>query len=592
MSPAGSEAFEFKLSRSFGAMASDDPLLPWLRSIRQVKQDHAQDKSKILPYLLDCYKEFRNSVRYHNDPRFLRICVQLADCSPDPLKIMAELDERGIGHTHALFYEAYATCLEAKRRFGDANNVYKRGLASQAQSTEKLINSYTTFRERMDTRKKRKREQLEQHARKSCNIVEEALSRHDDFGDSRIRHMEACQGGAEIVSKSHLIAKNLYTAEGLEISFEELRLASACKNIGSSREQYKATTASMWNPVTCQSICKLDSGSFGEETIQIRNFAAEVITGKEKDVEDARHHGLVDPTINTKEALHDILSMFCKPLDFAKKEKGKPATRVDSLGVSLLDHKRKLTSPKVGKQTQPLEFSVFKDDEESESPFKSGSKPAAVFPLLHDENKATRSPLGILPAQPLELCVYKDEEDASPQKASAGLCHEGKAQSSSLVGSLQARPLEFSVFNDDELEEKRIEPRNKMAEKRKNSYVVNAHPDRIGNKPHWQAKSEEESHNSAFFVFKDEEPSEEEEANAFETKECKGQCGKVTNSKQALSEFLVFKDESIEASLPEKRAGLFCHDVEANIKGKRISANKMLACGIENLLPQSPLYQP
>ena len=43
--------------------------------------------------------------------------------------MIAELDEKGVGHDHALFYEAYATCLEAKRRFGDANNIYKRGLS-------------------------------------------------------------------------------------------------------------------------------------------------------------------------------------------------------------------------------------------------------------------------------------------------------------------------------------------------------------------------------------------------------------------------------------------------------------------------------
>ncbi|MCO5575232.1 hypothetical protein L7F22_029031 [Adiantum nelumboides] len=508
------------------SVANDDPLLSWLRSLRQVKQAHAEDKSKILPYVSDCYKEFCNSARYRNDPRFLRVCVQLADCSPDPLQIMAELDERGIGQTHALFYEAYATCLEAKRRFGDANNVYKRGLASQAQPTEKLINSYTIFRERMDTRKKRKQEQVEQHARKSCSAAEQALPRHNDLDDNRIKHMEACQGGAELATRSHLIAKNLYKDEGVDISFEELRLSSACKNITSSREPYLANTASTLKPVSSQRICKLDSGSFGDETIQINNFAAEVVTGKEKDVEDARHHGLVDPTINTKEALQDILSMFCKPLDFAKREKSKPTKRVDYKSVPasppLLDQKWQLTSPEVVKQTPKFEFSVYKDNEQSEPHAKTGGKPVAAFPLLCDENKATRSPLGSLQAQPLELCLFKDEEEEqlqppqrssaglclegkrqsnplldnenkatrsplgsvhaqplelfvfkdeeeqhqpSPQRASAGRCLEGKRKSNLLLDSLQRRPLEFSVFKDDESEEKQAEQRTKLADK-------------------------------------------------------------------------------------------------------------------------------
>lgn len=342
--------------------ANADPLLSWLRSIRQVKQAHPDDKTKLLPYVFDCYREFQDSESYHNDPRFLRVCVQLADCSPDSLKIMTELDERGIGHGHTLFYEAYATCLESKRRFGDANNVYKQGLSRQAQPTEKLANSYKLFRERMDARKKRK-----QRAG-TCFEMDEEGSSHKQMED-----------GGEHTSKSRLLSSNWYTAEGLDVSFEELRLATwkqkACyaeEPCGVTEVGHVVLRPNHYMDQNTSVSSRLPTAiSFGEETIQIRNFAAEVITGKEKDVEDVRHHGLVDPTINTKEALQDILSMFCKPLDIGiRKDVGKSLKRQALVSISVLpsspsiqDKDRQTSSMQEGLQVQPLEFSVFKDDD-------------------------------------------------------------------------------------------------------------------------------------------------------------------------------------------------------------------------------------
>lgn len=57
----------------------------------------------------------------------------------------------------------------------------------------------------------------------------------------------------------------------------------------------------------------------GDETVAIRRFAEEVIVlgsdPKVNSIDAVSHHGLVEPTINTKEALADILDMFNKPLE-------------------------------------------------------------------------------------------------------------------------------------------------------------------------------------------------------------------------------------------------------------------------------------
>lgn len=66
-----------------------------------------------------------------------------------------------------------------------------------------------------------------------------------------------------------------------------------------------------------------------EDTVVCR-FVGSTIFG-EPEVENACHHGLVDPTINLKEAMDDINGMFGKPLDFIRtnrpKKPGKPVKK-------------------------------------------------------------------------------------------------------------------------------------------------------------------------------------------------------------------------------------------------------------------------
>ncbi|XP_031485075.1 uncharacterized protein LOC116254108 isoform X2 [Nymphaea colorata] len=61
----------------------------------------------------------------------------------------------------------------------------------------------------------------------------------------------------------------------------------------------------------------------GDDTIVVSKFVGCAIVGK-SEAEDACHHGLVDPTINTKEVMDDINSMFKKPLDIQVKNRLKP----------------------------------------------------------------------------------------------------------------------------------------------------------------------------------------------------------------------------------------------------------------------------
>lgn len=64
---------------------------------------------------------------------------------------------------------------------------------------------------------------------------------------------------------------------------------------------------------------KFHNSKFREDTV-VRRFVGSAILDEPK-VENACHHGLVDPTINMKEAMDDINNMFGKPIDFVRKKR-------------------------------------------------------------------------------------------------------------------------------------------------------------------------------------------------------------------------------------------------------------------------------
>ena len=77
----------------------------------------------------------------------------------------------------------------------------------------------------------------------------------------------------------------------------------------------------------------------GEDTV-VHRFVGSTILN-EPAVENVCHHGLVDPTINLKEAMDDINNMFGKPIDFIrtkrpKKQEKAPVRKQDLCGFTIL----------------------------------------------------------------------------------------------------------------------------------------------------------------------------------------------------------------------------------------------------------------
>ncbi|XP_050387460.1 uncharacterized protein LOC126803761 [Argentina anserina] len=65
----------------------------------------------------------------------------------------------------------------------------------------------------------------------------------------------------------------------------------------------------------------------GEDTMMVRRIVGTAIS-EDPQVENACHHGLVEPTINLREAMDDINNMFGKPIDFVRSRRAKGQDKV------------------------------------------------------------------------------------------------------------------------------------------------------------------------------------------------------------------------------------------------------------------------
>nr|GMD57656.1 probable inactive serine/threonine-protein kinase bub1 [Ipomoea batatas] len=223
--------------------AGRDPLLPWLRGIRKMKESLPPQalREKLPRFLQKCAQTFETDRRYSNDLRYLRVWLQLMDYVDDPKAVLRSMEMNRIGMKNALFYQAYALYYEKMKKFEAAEKMYHLGVQNLAEPLDELHKSYDQFINRLEKHKNKKIQVLH---------IDDKSNDHRKFS--------------------------------------------------------------------------------GEDTIVVKKFVGNAIVGK-SDFEDARHHGLVEPTINTKEAINAINSMFREPLEpsFAGKKSTQSQPKVD-----------------------------------------------------------------------------------------------------------------------------------------------------------------------------------------------------------------------------------------------------------------------
>ena len=119
------EVFEKALAEYDGF----DPLKVWEKYVKFVQQARPAD---LLGLLERCTAEFKNRADLKGDIRYLKIWCLYADLCEDPADIFAFLENHGIGHNQALFYEARATMFEAKGDYSAAEAAFELGINRKA----------------------------------------------------------------------------------------------------------------------------------------------------------------------------------------------------------------------------------------------------------------------------------------------------------------------------------------------------------------------------------------------------------------------------------------------------------------------------
>ncbi|XVF84058.1 hypothetical protein PTKIN_Ptkin16aG0544200 [Pterospermum kingtungense] len=262
-----------------------DPLLPWLRGIKKIKESlPPQILSVKLPrFLQKCAQTFESDRRYHNDLRYLRVWLQLMDFVEDPRVLLGKMEKNHIGVKRALYYQAYALYHEKMKKFDEAEKMYHLGVQNLAEPVDELQKSYEQFLNRMERHKKKKVQRQEgKTARRPLQCSEfKENSEPICIVEDRPKSPSALHDGNKVESKMETVgSKNMSKKRALmERELNEPR------KVGT------------------------------EDTVVVK-FVDTAIVGK-SEAEDACHHGLVDPTINLKEAMNAINSMFREPLDTA-----------------------------------------------------------------------------------------------------------------------------------------------------------------------------------------------------------------------------------------------------------------------------------
>ncbi|XP_058735217.1 mitotic checkpoint serine/threonine-protein kinase BUB1-like [Vicia villosa] len=129
--------------------AVDDPILPFLWSIKIALEDSKCSTQNLCKLLKDCIDKFKDNHRYQNDSRFLKIWFLYMDASVDFDSVFKGMLDSNICANDASLYVYSACFFEAKGRLCDAETIYKLGISKNAEPIKWLEKAHTLFLSRI-----------------------------------------------------------------------------------------------------------------------------------------------------------------------------------------------------------------------------------------------------------------------------------------------------------------------------------------------------------------------------------------------------------------------------------------------------------
>ncbi|KAK1264766.1 hypothetical protein QJS04_geneDACA010638 [Acorus gramineus] len=225
------------------------------------------------------------------------------DFVDDPKVLLKKMEENKIGTKLAVFYQAYALHYEKLKKFEDADNMYHLGVQNLAEPVVELQKSYDQFLLRLEQHKRRKARHLQRLEGREGTTARSLPPRHNkDRKHKEVKDVKEMNHG----KCNHQLVEKMGT-----------------KNISGEQQKSLKSHTNMTRQKNMSQTSQTDLGSvkqntpLGDDTVVVK-FVDSAIVGK-SEAEDACHHGLVDPTINMKEAMNAINNMFREPIEIASR---------------------------------------------------------------------------------------------------------------------------------------------------------------------------------------------------------------------------------------------------------------------------------
>ncbi|XP_027110749.1 uncharacterized protein [Coffea arabica] len=293
-----------------------DPLLPWLRGIRKMKELVPPQllKEKLPRFLQKCAQTFQSDRRYTNDLRYLRVWLQLMDFVDNPKSVLRTMEENRIGMKKSLFYQAYALYFEKMKKFEAAEKMYHLGVQNLAEPVDELQRSYEQFLHRME-RHKNKKNRCQGRITSNVPLSSGICLKDYDRGRKESECLKPI--GTWLVDD----VKMLSQSSQHEMQAKDADDALAASDLSDAQVSSDSTLKrGVMGDIISRSY---PEGTKAKSSDNLKHYTDDTVVVKfvdtaiveQSDVEDARHHGLVEPTINTKEAMNAINNMFQEPLE-------------------------------------------------------------------------------------------------------------------------------------------------------------------------------------------------------------------------------------------------------------------------------------
>ncbi|XP_047178646.1 mitotic checkpoint serine/threonine-protein kinase BUB1 isoform X1 [Vigna umbellata] len=127
----------------------EDPLVPFLWSIKKALEASGDSTPNLSNLLGDCIRNFKNNDRYRNDVRFLKIWLIYMGVSDDFASVFKEMVDSNVCANNSSLYVWSASLFELKGRLRDALSIYQLGIGRNAKPVEWLRKAHSLFLNRM-----------------------------------------------------------------------------------------------------------------------------------------------------------------------------------------------------------------------------------------------------------------------------------------------------------------------------------------------------------------------------------------------------------------------------------------------------------